>query len=202
MAIMLRILIIGGFFVKKLWCILLITGGILAACNNGEEAIPQVEEEAIPVSGQADVNVKMINSEGKEVGKATLKESEEGVKIHLQAEGLEPGTKAIHIHETGVCEAPDFTSAGAHFNPGGKEHGFQNPKGFHAGDLPNIEIEEDGAVNVVITAPNVTLKEEESNSLLDGDGSALVIHEKADDYKTDPAGNAGDRIVCGVISGE
>ncbi|MCJ7842566.1 superoxide dismutase family protein [Lederbergia sp. NSJ-179] len=187
---------------KKLWFLLLVTGMMMGACGSGEEAIPQVDEEAIPVSGQADVHVKMMNTEEKEVGKATLKETEEGVKIHLQAEGLEPGTKAIHIHETGVCEAPDFQSAGGHFNPGGKEHGFQNPKGFHAGDLPNIEIEEDGTINVVITAPNLTLKQGEKNSLLDEDGSALVIHEKADDYKTDPAGNAGDRIVCGVISGE
>ncbi|MBO0993872.1 superoxide dismutase family protein [Bacillus sp. SD088] len=187
---------------KKLLCVLLVMGITLGACSSGEEAVPQVEEEAIPVSGHADVDVQMINSEGKEVGKAALKETVEGVQIHLQAKDLEPGIKAIHIHETGVCEAPDFTSAGAHFNPGKKEHGFENPKGFHIGDLPNIGIEDDGTVNVVITAPNVTLKEGEEGSLLDEDGSALVIHEKADDYKTDPAGNAGDRIVCGVIGGK
>lgn len=202
MAIMLRILIIGGFCLKKLWYSLLIVGIVLGACSSGEEAVPQVEEEAVPVSGEDSILVQMLNSEGKETGKATLKETKEGVKIHLQAEGLEPGTKAIHVHETGVCEAPDFTSAGAHFNPGGKEHGFQNPKGFHAGDLPNIEVDGDGTVNIVITAPNLTLKPGEKNSLLDEDGSALVIHEKADDYKTDPAGNAGDRIVCGVINGD
>lgn len=130
---------------------------------------------------------------------ATLSETSEGVKIELKAEGLQPGTKAIHIHETAKCEAPDFTSAGSHFNPGHRGHGFDNPKGFHAGDLPNIEISDKGTVNAVITAPEITLKAGEK-SILDADGSALVIHENADDYKTDPAGNSGARIVCGAIN--
>lgn len=176
-------------------------GLIMSACsgeeNTGDEYL---NEEAAPASSYSVHNVGMINSEGINIGVATLTESQEGVKIRLKAEGLPPGEKAIHIHETGKCMIPDFNSAGAHFNPFEKEHGFDNPKGHHAGDLPNIEIAEDGTVDVEIIAPDVTLKEGEKNSLLDQDGSAIVIHEKADDYQTDPAGDAGARIACGAMA--
>ncbi|WP_432806510.1 superoxide dismutase family protein [Lederbergia lenta] len=171
---------------------------IISACNANKDSTPQGDEEAVPVSGHTPVSVNVLNTEGAKIGKASLSETKEGVKIDLKAEGMEPGIKAIHIHETAKCDPPDFKSAGAHFNPGHREHGFENPKGFHAGDLPNIEISDKGTVNVSIVAPNVTLQQGEK-SLLDEDGSALVIHEKADDYKTDPAGNAGDRIACGTI---
>lgn len=169
---------------------------IFTSFHQGEGALANQGEKT---KEEAHLKVEMINTEGKKIGEATIKETSEGVKIHLQAENLPPGTRAIHIHEKGVCELPDFASAGAHFNPHGKQHGFQNPKGFHAGDLPNIKVAQDGRVNVEITAPNVTLAKGEKHSLLDKDGSALIIHAKADDYKTDPAGNAGDRIACGVI---
>ncbi|MBS4201943.1 superoxide dismutase family protein [Bacillus sp. FJAT-49732] len=172
----------------------------LTACASDKEVNPLHQEEAIPVTSHTPIYVNMINAEGIKTGNATLTETKEGVKILLEAEGLEPGTKAIHIHETGKCEAPDFKSAGGHYNPGQRQHGFNNPKGFHAGDLHNIEVTDKGTVNVEITAPNVTLKQGEKNTLLDEDGSALMIHTQADDYKTDPAGNAGNRIVCGVIS--
>ena len=92
-----------------------------------------------------------------------------------------------------------FKSAGAHFNPANKEHGFENPKGFHIGDLPNLEVDAEGKVTAEVTTALVTLKPDVSNSLLDSDGSSLVIHEKADDYKTDPAGDSGNRIACSVI---
>ncbi|MCJ8010050.1 Cu-Zn family superoxide dismutase [Lederbergia wuyishanensis] len=171
----------------------------LTACASDNEVNPKYQEEAIPVISHTPIYVNMINTEGVKVGNATVTETTEGVKILLEAEGLDPGTKAIHLHQTGKCEAPDFKSAGGHYNPGQREHGFDNPRGFHAGDLPNIEVTEKGTVNVEITAPNVTLKQGEKNTLLDEDGSALVIHVQKDDYKTNPAGNAGDRIVCGVI---
>lgn len=171
----------------------------LTACASDKEVNPKHQEEAIPVTSHTPIHVNMVNTEMVKVGTATLKETPEGVKIHLEAEGLEPGTRAIHIHETAKCEAPDFKSAGGHYNPGQREHGFDNPKGFHAGDLPNIEVTDKGTVNVEITATNVTLKQGQENTLLDEDGSAIVIHAQADDYKTNPAGNAGDRIVCGVI---
>ncbi|MDF2068238.1 superoxide dismutase family protein [Bacillus sp. Cr_A10] len=155
-------------------------------------------------SADADLNeslqVSLLNTEGKEVGQATLSEHSKGVHILLKAEGLTPGTKAIHFHEKAICEKPEFTTAGAHVNPEHKEHGFQNPKGYHAGDLPNIEVDEDGKVELETVSPAVVLTAGKSNSLLDADGSSIIIHENADDYKTDPAGNSGARIVCGEIS--
>ncbi|HEY4552568.1 MAG TPA: superoxide dismutase family protein [Bacillaceae bacterium] len=171
-----------------------------SACASDEEAKDkQLNEEAAPVSAKTPYNVKIINSKGSTIGSAILSEGSKGVNIQLMAEGLEPGKKAIHIHETGKCTAPDFKSAGEHFNPLGKEHGFNNPKGFHAGDLPNIEISAQGKVEVELNATEVTLQPGQKNSLLDADGSAIVIHEGPDDYKTNPAGNAGDRIACGEI---
>lgn len=174
---------------KQYMLILLSTMVVLGGCNFS--------------SADADLNetveVSLINTEGKEVGHATLTEHAKGVHILLKAEGLEPGVKAIHFHETAVCEKPEFTTAGAHFNPTHKEHGFENPKGYHLGDLPNIEIGEDGKVELETVSPAVVLAAGKSNSLLDADGSAIIIHENADDYKTDPAGNSGKRIVCGEI---
>ncbi|KIL51857.1 superoxide dismutase family protein [Jeotgalibacillus soli] len=170
-----------------------------SACNSATDVL--TSQETVPVNEKAieAVEVDMMNTEGNKVGTAMLSETPKGVVIHLMAEGLEPGEKAIHFHETGKCEKPDFKTAGAHFNPEHKEHGFENPKGFHAGDLPNLEIPENGIVDFELTVKTVTLKQGEKNSLLDEDGSALVIHAGPDDYKTDPAGNAGDRMVCGVI---
>ena len=98
-----------------------------------------------------------------------------------------------------ICTPPDFESAGAHFNPTHKQHGFENPKGFHLGDLPNIEVDAEGKVTAVLTTNEFTLKPNVENSLLDSDGSALVIHKDADDYKTDPSGNSGPRIACAAI---
>lgn len=171
----------------------------LSACQASTEF--ESKEESLPVSEKAvaPVNVDMINSEGVEIGTATLTEALKGVTIRLKAEGLEPGKKAIHLHETGKCEKPDFTSAGAHFNPSKKQHGFDNPKGFHAGDLPNIEIDENGTLDVELHAADVTLKQAKKNSLLDEDGSTIIIHERVDDYMTDPAGNSGNRIACGAL---
>lgn len=146
------------------------------------------------------VKVSLINTDGKEVGQATFTEHAKGVHVLLEAEGLTPGVKGIHFHEKAVCEKPTFESAGAHFNPASKEHGFKNSKGYHAGDLPNIEVGGDGKVVVETVSPAVVLAAGKSNSLLDADGSAIIIHEKEDDYKTDPSGNSGKRIVCGEIS--
>ena len=145
------------------------------------------------------VQVSLLNTEGKEVGQATLTDQAKGVHIFIKAEGLSPGVKAIHFHETALCEKPDFKTAGAHFNPTHKEHGFQNPKGYHLGDLPNIEVDANGTVELETVSPAVVLASGKSNSLLDADGSSIIIHENADDYKTDPSGNSGDRIVCGEI---
>lgn len=138
-----------------------------------------------------------FDAQGKEVGKATLVESD-GVTITADFSGLPPGVHAMHIHTVGECHGPDFKSAGAHFNPFEKKHGLENPEGPHAGDLPNFEVKEDGTAHVEVTAKSVTLGEGK-NSLFQPGGTCLVVHEKPDDHKTDPAGNAGARIACGVI---
>jgi Cu-Zn family superoxide dismutase len=145
--------------------------------------------------------VKMLNAKGQEIGEATLTETPNGVLVRLtllpNRPGVMPGTHAFHIHETGKCEPP-FKSAGEHFNPLGKTHGFLNESGPHAGDFPNIHVPDNGALTVEFEVPQLSLKQGKS-ALRDADGSALVIHARGDDYKSDPAGEAGDRIACGVI---
>lgn len=139
------------------------------------------------------------DTSGAQVGRADLTQTPSGVNIVIRAEHLPHGDHAVHIHETGKCEtANGFKSAGAHFNPMSKEHGRLNPKGLHAGDMDNQKADDSGVMAVTIVNANVTL-EAGPTSLFDADGSSLVIHAQADDYKSQPAGNAGDRIACGVI---
>lgn len=143
--------------------------------------------------------VKLTNAQGEQVGSATLKESGESVKIALRVSNLPPGTHGFHIHTVGKCDAPGFTSAGGHFNPYGKKHGLKSPNGPHAGDLPNLVVGADGTAKVEVVAGLATLKAG-ANSLFDADGSAIVIHADPDDETTDPTGNAGARLACGVIT--
>lgn len=143
--------------------------------------------------------IDIMNSKGSKVGMAKLTQTHEGVKFVVEVSGLTPGKHGIHVHETGVCQAPDFKTAGEHFNPTHKKHGFNNPEGPHAGDMPNLEVGSDGKGRMEYVDARVTLEKDKANSLLKPGGTALVIHEKEDDYKTDPAGNSGNRIACGVI---
>lgn len=140
----------------------------------------------------------LVNTQGQKVGEATLTETPQGVKIALKVANFPPGLHAFHIHEKGVCAIMDFGSAGGHFNPFGKKHGLKNPEGPHAGDLPNLLVGADGRGSLETVATLVTLKEGK-NSLFQNEGTSLVIHANPDDEVTDPAGNAGARIACGVI---
>jgi superoxide dismutase, Cu-Zn family len=141
----------------------------------------------------------LINAQGQKIGTALLAQTPSGVKIDVNIAQLPPGTHAFHIHAVGKCEIPDFKSAGGHFNPAGKQHGKDNPNGPHAGDMLNFEVGADGTAKFSTVNAAVSL-DEGANSLFHEGGTALVVHEKADDYKTDPAGNAGNRIACGVIN--
>jgi Cu-Zn family superoxide dismutase len=148
--------------------------------------------------GPKSAKAELRDAQGKAVGTARLKQVKDGVRISLRVMGLPTGTHAFHIHASGKCEAPDFKSAGGHFNPEGKKHGLKNPDGPHAGDMPNITVGATGKGRAQVVNTRVTLGDG-PNSVFHEGGTAIVIHEKADDEMTDPAGNAGNRIACGMI---
>ncbi|WP_246945778.1 superoxide dismutase family protein [Bacillus pinisoli] len=145
------------------------------------------------------IDIELKNADGDSHGYATLTEKADGLQVTVALTGLEPGPHAIHFHEKGVCEGPNFESAGGHYNPDDKDHGLLNPDGAHAGDLPNIVAEPDGTVKAEFMANGVTLKEGRT-TLFIKEGTSLIVHEKADDGMSQPAGDAGKRIACGVIN--
>jgi superoxide dismutase, Cu-Zn family len=182
-----------GLFMKRLMYLpMLLVILVLAACGDGEAPVQEPSQE---------IEVTMMNNEEEEIGNATFAEADNGLTITLEAEGLEPGMHGIHIHNAGMCEGPDFDSAGEHYNPTDAAHGFDHEDGPHAGDLENIEVADDGTVSTELNAESVSILEENlDNTLLTDEGTALIIHSGEDDYQTQPSGDAGTPVACGVIS--
>jgi Cu-Zn family superoxide dismutase len=153
-----------------------------------------------PDGGPGRAAASMRNARGQMVGEAMATREGGVVKIRLTVRGFTPGTHGVHLHQAGRCEPPDFASAGPHWNPSGRQHGRMNPQGPHLGDLPNLQVHENGAgrIDFDIQVPAGTAAN--ANPLLDADGTSIVIHAAADDERTDPAGNSGARIACGVFA--
>jgi Cu-Zn family superoxide dismutase len=163
----------------------LVLGALLAGCAG-----------AAPDRPDATVELKTLR--GDTVGSAELRETPDGVRLVATLRNLPPGPHGIHLHAVGRCELPDFGSAGGHFNPGSRQHGLQNPQGPHGGDLPNLQVGADGGGRLEYVTRAVTLGPGPT-SLFDPDGTALVVHAGPDDQRSDPAGNSGGRIACGVL---
>lgn len=146
-------------------------------------------------------HAKLVAGDGSARGEATVTQAADGLHVLVKAKGLTPGMHAVHIHMMGVCTPPDFTSAGGHWNPTGRRHGKDNPDGMHMGDMPNMIAGSDGSgeMEYVIAGGAISSG---AMPLLDADGAAVVIHAQADDNRSDPAGNAGGRVACGVLAAE
>jgi superoxide dismutase, Cu-Zn family len=160
--------------------ILLIAATALAGCAYDEP--------------QGGAPMALINSSGQTIGSIRAWQTAGGVTFRIDARGLPHGVHGIHVHPIGRCDPPDFATAGTHWNPTGREHGMNNPKGPHAGDMPNVTVAANGVLQETVTLPNATMAQ-----LLDADGSSIMIHANADDYVSQPAGNSGPKIACAVI---
>jgi Cu-Zn family superoxide dismutase len=155
---------------------------------------------AVAAPKPKELKVDIKNKNGSIVGTATFKTVKDGVEVKIATKGLPFGPHAVHIHQNAVCDAPDFKGAGPHFNPDGRQHGYLNPMGHHNGDFPSsIDVDEDHVGDAKFVMDSISLDPTAPNSVFASGGTSIVIHEKADDDKTDPSGNSGNRIACGVI---
>ncbi len=172
--------------------------GLSACGSETQQPAPQEDAERAYMAGDAapEMATAMLKTaDGKDVGTVTATQEEEGIRLAISATGMTGGEHGIHVHTTGKCEGPKFESAGGHWNPMGAQHGLSNPQGQHSGDMPNLVIASDGSGKM-----DYLLREAQFEQMLDDDGAALIIHAKADDQKTDPSGDSGDRVACGVFT--
>jgi Cu-Zn family superoxide dismutase len=188
---------------KRLLASLVVTGLVASACASGpnvgrSSATPNpdsyVESPSAPIASAG-----FIDKDGRILGTASFRETRLGVRIEVNVRDVLPGKHAMHIHAVGKCDPPDFTTAGAHFNPNAGKHGVAGSVGAHAGDLPEIVVGSDGRGTVSFIAPHLSLNRAASNGLAFGAGTAIVIHANSDDAKTDPSGNSGARVACGIV---
>jgi len=168
----------------------------LAGCS--QDLADPAAEGATDNSVQSLASADLALSDGTAAGTATLSEAEGGTALEIAVSGIEPGEHGFHLHQIGQCDAPDFKSAGGHLNPLGKSHGKDSPAGSHLGDLPNLSIGDDGTGS--LTVPVQGEKAQFMEWLFDADGTAIMIHAGPDDYRTDPTGDAGARVACGVLT--
>ena len=167
----------------------------MAGCAMADRPTEQ-ERGSMPIETAATATLR--SATGRDNATASATQIGDSIRVRIEALGLQRGTYGAHIHAVGRCDAPDFASAGPHWNPTGQQHGKNNPAGMHKGDLPNLLVGTDGRGSLEINLPASRLSAG-SMPMLDADGAAIVIHEKADDYQTDPSGNSGARIACGVF---
>jgi Cu-Zn family superoxide dismutase len=167
---------------------LLFLGTAGCAATTGGPAAPD---------GAASAAAVLRDASGRTVATASLRDNAGAIHVHVEAAGLAAGTYGAHIHAVGLCEAPAFTTAGAHWNPAGRQHGTSNPQGPHKGDLPNLVVDASGRGSIEYVVEGASLGG--ATALLDADGAAVVVHAQPDDYRTDPSGNSGARIACGVV---
>jgi superoxide dismutase, Cu-Zn family len=170
----------------------------LTSCNGSTRREGAGGADTAAAENSKKVTTQMRDASGKDLGTLMLVEGSGGITAGGALKGLPPGEHGIHLHTTGKCDPPKFTSAGDHWNPTNRQHGTKNPQGPHAGDMPNITVGQDSSTSVNTTSAGGTMSGD--NALLDGDGAALVVHAKPDDYRTQPSGNSGDRIACAVVT--
>lgn len=174
------------------------TTPIANVADPANEAMP-IENEALPLENGAmtaeAATASLQTADGTAAGSAIATVTDTGLSVVVSVTGMTPGQHGVHVHMTGKCEAPAFTTAGGHWNPGTTKHGLENSEGAHAGDMPNLTVAEDGTGTLTFALKSGTMAQ-----LLDADGSAFVVHAKADDQKTDPSGDSGDRVACGVFA--